>query len=205
MYLRWILYVIFSNIINIICYITNPIVILFCNEEGELPRFLNYWQTWDDSCDSEYYMHNCVPSFLDYGYDNKYTCVESTELKLIQVGRKRLYSKLKPNATFSTKEKVQRYFCRLLWLTRNCAYGFNFWIFGAYLNGITMNYKIKSDETTIGDNGKYFIIHSDANICQIWKFSIRWKLFLGWKIADQPGYTLNMLANRPLITIEYIK
>lgn len=202
MYLRWLIYALVSNVINIICYITNPIVVLFCDEEGELHGFLEYWQTWDDSCDAEYYMKECVPRFLDYDYSSKYECVSGTTEKLNKIGRTRLFSKLRPDATFTFKEKVQRYFCRVLWLTRNCAYGFNFWIFGACIDSATMTYEETDSLTTKGNNGKYFILHSDSEITRIGRIIIKWKLFIGWKIAKEPGCHQAMLANRPLIVFD---
>lgn len=202
MYLKWLIYVLLSNVVNIICYLTNPIVVLFCNEEGELPGFLKYWQTWDDSCDSEYYMKECVPNFLDYNYASKYECIVGTTEELKKVGRTRLFSKLRHNVTFTFEEKIKRYFCRVLWLTRNCAYGFNFWIFGAYIDSSTMIYEKKNNSITKGNNGKYFIYHSDAVITTIGRLIIKWKLFIGWKISDEPGCHQAMLANRPLIVFD---
>lgn len=51
--MRWFLYAPLQLLIMIICYITNPIVVLFSDENGELHGFLRKWQTFDDSCDSE--------------------------------------------------------------------------------------------------------------------------------------------------------
>ncbi len=204
MYLRYFLCWIGSCIVSIFCYVTNPIVILFCDENGELPGFLSLWQTWDDSCDSEYYMTECVPGFLNYGFYSKYypqTKVATPELAL--VGRERWVTQIRPNAVFSVKERIQRYFCRLLWLTRNCGYGFNFWCFGATVDGNSMNYRVNESGREIGDNGKYFIIHSDAPIISFGKVTICWKVFLGWKISSEPGPHRSMLANRFLIRFSF--
>ena len=51
--MRWFLYAPLQLLIMIICYITNPIVVLFADKDGELHGFLRKWQTFDDSCDSE--------------------------------------------------------------------------------------------------------------------------------------------------------
>ena len=34
-------------------------------------------------------------------------------------------------------ERIQRYFCRLLWLCRNNAYGFRYYIFGKEVDALT--------------------------------------------------------------------
>lgn len=43
--MRWFLYAPLQLLIMIICYITNPIVVLFADENGELHGFLKKWQT----------------------------------------------------------------------------------------------------------------------------------------------------------------
>ena len=67
--LIYIPYLIFSLIITVVCYITNPIVVLFANELGELPGFLANWQTWDDSLDPRFFVVNKVWSIFRYDYD----------------------------------------------------------------------------------------------------------------------------------------
>ena len=204
MYLRWFMYWILSCVISLVCYITNPIVVLFCDENGELPGVLQLWQTWDDSCDSEYYMTECVPKIFNYGYYSKYyPQTLGTTPALAAVGRVRWFTQKRPNAKFSLKERIQRYFCRLLWLTRNCGYGFNFWLLGADVDGRSMSYKVNEPGREIGDNGKYFIIHSDALITNLGKLKVYWKVFLGWKISDQPGLHKAMFANRFLIRFSF--
>lgn len=59
-YMRWFIYAPLQLLIMIICYITNPIVVLFADKDGELHGFLRKWQTFDDSCDSE----DCVTKYV---------------------------------------------------------------------------------------------------------------------------------------------
>ena len=110
------------------CYITNPVVCLFCSEEGELPRALRWWQTWDDSCNPRFYVVERAFSFLRYDYDRHYEEFWDTTPELSRYGRTRCFARLK-DPHFTLKERVQRYLCRVLWLTRNCGYGFAFYLF----------------------------------------------------------------------------
>lgn len=50
--MRWFLYAPLQLLIMIICYITNPVIVMFADKDGELHSFLRRWQTFDDSCDS---------------------------------------------------------------------------------------------------------------------------------------------------------
>ena len=59
----WLLYVPINLLIMLVCYITNPIVVLFATETGELKGFLNYWQTHDDSLDPAFFVKEKVPAF----------------------------------------------------------------------------------------------------------------------------------------------
>ena len=52
----WLLYAPLNFIIMIIGYILNPIICLFCNEEGELPEIFSLFQTWDDSCNPRFFI-----------------------------------------------------------------------------------------------------------------------------------------------------
>ena len=120
---------ILNIVVSILCYITNPIVVFFADEVGELHGFLKNWQTWDDSLDVRFMVVEKVPSIFRYDFDSKY--ISSREpLSDPKYGRDKGCVILKPNAVFSIKEKIQRYFCRLLWLYRNNAYGFAFYFFG---------------------------------------------------------------------------
>lgn len=44
----------FAFIVYAFCYITNPIVVLFCDEYGILPKYFKLWQTYDNCLDIEW-------------------------------------------------------------------------------------------------------------------------------------------------------
>ena len=183
----WIPLFILNALVMIVCYITNPIVCLFSNEEGELPGFLSYWQTWDDSLNPRFFIVDKVPQFLKYDYDRHYEEYWGTTPKLQQYGRKRCFARvLDPNFTF--KEKIQRYVCRVLWLMRNCGYGFSFYLFGrwAYKNASVEHEKRRDDSHYV----RWGYDASESILTRVWWFKIDWYLskhvhvegFLGWKI-----------------------
>lgn len=70
--MRWFLYAPLQLICMVICYITNPIVVLFADENGELPGLFCLWQTWDDSCDSEDCVTKYVPDWMRYDFYKYY-------------------------------------------------------------------------------------------------------------------------------------
>ena len=190
----WICYAILAFLVSLVCYVTNPIVVLFCDENGELPSFLKYWQTWDDSCDSQYFMSDVCPKFLDYGYDKHYVHVYRHMDDW--TNRKRHYSIKKFGTSFTFKEKLQRYICRVWWLTRNCGYGFAFYLFGKYIDGTNcpLNYN-KDGVHIIGGSNSYFMYKDDSLIFKLGKYGIYHKYFFGWKI-DTTKQCQCMLANR---------
>lgn len=70
--MRWFIYAPLQLLIMIICYITNPIVVLFADKDGELHGFLRKWQTFDDSCDSEDCVTKYVPKWIRYDFYKYY-------------------------------------------------------------------------------------------------------------------------------------
>lgn len=126
----------------VLCYITNPFVVPFADINGELPSFLKYWQTWDNSC----YCRESVefsPKFLQYDWARHYREYKGTDPYLASVNRDRWFvSCIDPN--FSLWERVQRYCCGVLWLTRNCSYGFSF-----YMLGLTVSPTLEIKESKI--------------------------------------------------------
>lgn len=205
---KWIFNVIGAIFFSVICYITNPIAALFANEVGEIKGFFKLWQTWDDSCDVDFMVKEVVPSIFRYDFDSKYENAVEYPPELTAVGRYKYCVKLKPGATFSTKEKIQRYFCRVLWLTRNCAYGFAFWWFGNNIIGTDMERKIyEEDKIFLLEKGKnifngYWSYKDESFITTIAGYNIFWKNYLGWKIDENNPYIRRcMIANRIALKI----
>lgn len=174
--IEYVCYLPFALICHLLCWLTNPIVVLFADHNGELHGLLKLWQTWDDSLDAEYYMKECVPSCLDYGWDEHYTSYEDTDDWAAIYGKKRKFSVAKPDAEWTVKQRIQRYVCRVLWLYRNSAYGFMFYLFGADLSGA--KYKLVQDnEFYCRDNAGLFCYKNEKQFCKY----LRWKIYLGWK------------------------
>ncbi len=189
----FLIYFLGNLITSLICYLTNWFVVLFADEEGELPFIFKGWQTWDDSLDVDWFVKETVPSILHYDFDNKYTRYYSSSDSLRTVNRVRMYTALKEGASFSILERIQRYCCRVLWLYRNCGYGFSFWLFGANVDSREMEYQADTGDYTYGKDAKgHFIYKNDRVFCK-W---FRWCIFVGWKIDNSLGYHRAMIANR---------
>ena len=195
----WFLYFIVSLICMVFCYITNPFVVPFADLCGELPSVLKYWQTWDNSvfC-SDSVEH--APKFLQYDWSKHYTEHIDSDPYLQSVNRSRWYvSCIDPN--FTLWERVQRYFCGVLWLTRNCSYGFSF-----YMLGLTVSPTLEITESAITKFVKEVYgqglwgAWEYKNIAPIFKafgYVVHWNNLLGWKIDESAKYdTRAMIANR---------
>lgn len=195
----WFIYFLISLVCMVLCYITNPFVVPFADINGELPDFLKYWQTWDNSvfCKDSV---DCAPSFLKYDWERHYMEHLDSDPYLHSVNRQRWYVSCKdPN--FTLRERIQRYCCGTLWLTRNCSYGFAFYLLG--LN-ISTNLEIRQSENTIfvreifadGLFGAW-MYKDTAKIFSLWGYEVHWNNLLGWKIDTSAQLdTRAMIANR---------
>ncbi|KHM51611.1 hypothetical protein SAMN02745671_01684 [Anaerovibrio lipolyticus DSM 3074] len=193
----WFLYAPVAVLTYILCLITNPLVILFCDENGELHGFLHLWQTWDDSCDSLFFMREVCPSFLDYDYDKHYECREQQ----IEGNRTRLVS-ISKGVPFSFVGRIQRYFCRLWWLTRNCGYGFAYeWLSkDVVIKNVRTLYKDDYTVAYYDPESHAWTLSSDQPIIQGF---LRWEVYLGWKIPVwASGKCRAMIAIRAVFRFE---
>ncbi len=174
-------------LISLLCYVTNPLVLLLCSEEGELPGPLRLWQPWDDSCNPSD-LQDIAPQWLQFDWSRHYTEYRDTTPELAALGRDRCYCKvLDPNFTF--EERVKRYLCRNLWLLRNCGYGFAFWAFGKIIEAGSVKVIDRVDDsagartyakvTTEPSWRAPFLYKNDRDIV---RGLLRWCVFLGWKI-----------------------
>lgn len=195
--IRYFIYLPLNLICMILCYITNPIVVLFfCNGFGELPGIFHLWQTWDDSCDSRDFVTKYAPKWLRYDYDYYYTM--KTVLLSEKYGKSRRVSI--PIRPFPFHLMFKRYLCRVAWLYRNCGYGFAFYLFGINVNpkdrkvikSIYLNEDMNEEYATYGNIFKWY------NSLPIKLFpKYRWRIYLGWKIntnLEKPQRA--MIANR---------
>ena len=205
----WLILLPFSLLAMFLCYLTNPIAVLFCDEDGELHGVWRNWQTHDNSCNpSDVTEHKQLPSFLLYDWPKHYKETYGTTPELEKVGRKRWFTKcIDPN--FTLKERIQRYICRVYWLTRNCSYGWSFWVLG-----ITPGTWWAVEE----NDGETVFVHEDfdgwwldgawkykstAPICKIFGWTLRWNTFLGWKVDENAEVdTRAMIANRIAFSFE---
>ena len=124
--MSWLLYVCLDLIFTLLCYLTNWFVVIFADEKGQLPKVFKLWQTYDNPLDIRWQVLEVVPKFLRYDFDSHY--IYHYEMKgdgYMRPGFVQLWYN-----DFTTKERVQRYFCRLLWLMRNNAYGFGYYVTG---------------------------------------------------------------------------
>lgn len=119
---RYLVYLLLQLCCMAVCYLTNWLVILFADKQGELPGILRLWQTWDDTLDNKTDIAR-LPACLQYNWDAHYIQRHRTEYGRIRYTE----TLIKP---FSLVEKMKRYCCRVHWLYRNCGYGFEFYIFG---------------------------------------------------------------------------
>ena len=199
-------YLIVSLIFTVFCYLTNWIVCFFADEKGELHGFLKYWQTWDDSLDPRFFVVGKVPSIFKYDYDKHYEEYEGTTPELEEVGRTRWFVRFKEGGeVFTTKERIQRYFCRVLWLMRNNSYGFAFWLLGRKIDPKNVVWKIDTKDTIFGHEIPFNILTS------AWVYKTEkhlfWKLwldiFIGWKFGPGNDHVHQaMIANRVWFSIE---
>ena len=185
--LTYLIYAPLNFVLSIICYLTNPLVLLWCDEAGELSGILKYWQTWDNSCNPSDIV-DIAPSWLQYDWPRHYEEYVSTTAELAAVGRERCFCRV-IDGHFTTGERIKRYLCRVLWLTRNCGYGFAFWLFGATCEAGAVRVIDQKDD----DHGKKtyardttknvltapFLYKNDRDIIP---GVLRWCLFFGWKL-----------------------
>lgn len=193
--IRWLIYLPISLIMTIVCYLTNFIVLLFCDKDGELHGFWHLWQTWDNSCNPSD-IKDIVPKWLLIDWDKHYKEREGTTDYLNKVNRKRWFTDcINDNWTFI--ERIKRYLCRLIWLTRNNCYG---WAF--YVLGYTASTKIEVHEEDNliemkDTNGYGWMRKNTKKIFSLFGYELHWNNLLGWKLsADEKFDTRSMIANR---------
>ena len=177
-YLKWALLAILDVVFNIVAYITNPVVVLAASEYGNLPWLLTWWDNYDDCMDVEWFIkEGHVPGWAVYDYDKHYKFHDSNEALKTRGVAKSYVDILDWN--FTLKERCQRYVCRVLWLYRNCGYGFSY-----YVTGIDVYKKDVVEVKTDEKDGYTWFITDDA-FCykderpSFW--GLHWDNYVGWK------------------------
>lgn len=177
-YIKWFVFAILDVLFNVAAYITDPIVLLFADEVGNLPRAFIWWENWDDHLDVSWMIYeNHVPKFAKYDF-NKHYRYHAPEEAIKLIGEYRGYVDLL-DGNFTTKERLQRYICRLFWLWRNNAYGFSY-----YVTGIDI---CKADVTkikTVEKDGYIYYVTDYAFCYKDERKSFAgfcWDNYVGWK------------------------
>ena len=177
-YLKWFVFSILDVLFNIAAYVTDPIVLLFADEVGNLPRAFILWENWDDHLDVSWMIYeNHVPKFAKYDFNKHYRYYTPEEAKQL-IGEYRGYVDLL-DGNFTAKERLQRYICRLFWLWRNNAYGFSY-----YVTGIDI---CKADVTkikTVEKDGYIYYVTDYAFCYKDERKSFAgfcWDNYVGWK------------------------
>ena len=179
----WIFQAILQLIFSIIAYITNPIIVLFGNREGKLPTIFKWWETPDNPLDVEWYVKTTAPSWARYDFDKHYVSHEG-DTSLVMVPRWVTCI----DSHFTIKERIQRYVCRVGWLSRNTAYGFAYYVNGRDFvgaNQIVLRADSGGDWLSYLRGGNILIgtwsLYIDKQWCK-W-FWIR--IYAGWKLKGK--------------------
>ena len=192
--MRWFLYVPLQLLIMIICYITNPIVVLFADKDGELHGFLRKWQTFDDSCDSEDCVTKYVPDWMRYDFYEYYWAEKRYDPNYGRMMKRSINI-----APLPLIDRLKRYCCRVFWLSRNCAYGFAIDWFGVTINPDDV---VVIDDYKAGESERNILVTRDLkywkiyNSMRIMNTKYRWKIYLGWKFYNVKSIHRAMLAFR---------
>lgn len=192
--MTYILYLTLDILFTLICYVTNPVVILFSNEHGELPYSLRWWQTYDNCIDIPHTINSGVPKLFRYDFDKHYKYTpESKNKYAMKPGYVEI---LDPN--FTVLEKIQRYFCRNVWLYRNTAYGFSYEVCGRYV--FADKVKTYVDYNYAENDKCYIAVVNDNRIFLNKTWSIfytkkycKWfylRIYLGWKFKGTAGQSM---------------
>ncbi len=193
--IQWIVYSPISLFFYIVALVINPILPLFADIRGELPGTLGrLFQTWDNSLDCSDTV-DILPSWLMKYWSKHYVEHKDTTPELERVGQSRWFVEC-INTDFTIWERICRYIARTYWLYRNASYGVNFWYLGEIspAGHLVDKGHVTVDER-LGLSGVFAYKNSDL-ILKLWKLSINWNIYIGWKLADKE--CLCMYACRPI-------
>lgn len=69
--MKWIFQAVAELVAMVVAYLTNWLVVLWADECGNLPCWLRYWQTYDNTLDVGWMIYE-VPEWARYDYDKHY-------------------------------------------------------------------------------------------------------------------------------------
>ena len=198
----WVLLCALNMICMLFCYITNPIVVLFADDKGNLPKVFKLWQTYDNCLDIDWmiYEDGNIPNIFKYNFSKYYMYTPEHKTDWVM---KPGYVTLRGDNILNemtTAEKVKRYFCRLAWLMRNCGYGFAYYIFGVVVNPKDLVVLHESDHLFVAvvPNTHIFSIKG-TKVWTIFGYSFMLDIYLGYKLSGVQRYKHEhraMIANR---------
>lgn len=189
-FLKWLLFAIADFLFTAQCYITNPFICLFADEYGSLPKALRWWQTWDNTLDVEWIVtERKAPKIFCYDYGKHYIY----HMENHATNTAGYVDIIGPD--FTLCERIQRYFCRLVWMYRNTGYGFSYEVAGVNVESVTKyaDYSKNGNRNKLytADNAymlRYEQDYSDTRKIRIW---------FGWKIDDVPARCMLALYFNP--------
>ncbi len=192
--IRWILLFPFALIITVLSYPLNPFVALFADDDGELHGFLANFQTWDNSLNPSD-ITKIFPGWLSDFWPKHYTEVV---IPIPEYNQNRWVTPCF-DRDFGFVDSLCRYACRVLWLTRNCAYGFMFHKpFGVMSPSAD---RVEEGHWTYDlRNGKWFGVFAYKNsdkVFSIGRLTVYWNVYVGWKLSTDKDRQ-SMYAMRPL-------
>lgn len=189
-FVKWLLFAVVDFLFTVQCYITNPLVCLFADEYGNLPKALRWWQTWDNTLDVEWIVtEEKAPKIFCYDYNKHYVY----HMENHATNTAGYVDIIGPD--FTLYERIQRYFCRLVWMYRNTGYGFSYEVTGVNVKSVTKyaDYSKNGNRNKLymADNSfmfRYEQDYSDTRKIRVW---------LGWKIDDIPARCMLALYLNP--------
>lgn len=190
-YLKWLLLAVLDLAFTVVCYVTNPIVVLFATSCGELPELMKWWANWDDGLDVEWMVtEHKVPKWAEYDFNRHYKYYDEWQAEKI-IGKHHGFV-VPLDTHFTLWERFQRYVCRLAWLYRNTGYGFSYYVTGVDVNEADIVKKVDEQDYIYYVTDNAFCLKYDRH-----SFSnYHWEIFLGWKCQNIHGTERCMLAFR---------
>ena len=156
-------------LVTLSAYILNPIIVLFADKDGWLPKWLSWYQTFDQSLDNtQEWVEEKWPS----------VAFKPSDSKIVHM--------------------IKRYCQRVCWVYRNCAYGFAYYVCGFDTDSGKLNYKgdcpfdddLHTSKIFVWEKGKHFW---NAHWC--FRMNLAYfnndihngylRVYLGWKMVGK--------------------
>lgn len=163
-YLKYVVFAIISLTIDIVCkFSLNWIVAAFADKDGNLPKILKWFQTFDATLDEGMYARRRE---IEFNWGNQW-------------------------ASYNPDPKTwfQRYKNRALWLFRNSGYGFDYWPLGIKFNPSdwkVVKYEVTADKTVfIAKSSNAFNLYYEG---PLGVYKLGWK---AWNVFNKETQVLD--------------